>query len=283
VVISSDADRALRWVAALATLGAATFLVASSYDEDSGPVRALRADGYSILALYFTVVVIGAVAQTPLAVRRRARVGVGWLAVLGFVGYGVVLVCLTLGPALLSATGVIFAGGSAGGPLAGGHWLRRARQRRAAGRVANPLVGVAAVLYLPGIVLLALLGAMSLARTPVGAALVPRGGAGFLISAAIGTGAVVGLAVMVAVLVRLRGRAPADAARPVPAAGDRFRPHHLVGIVAYLVAGGLLGAQLGRFLPGGVVSVLAFGWLITAVPLLGFLVETARRWRSAAR
>jgi hypothetical protein len=39
---------------------------------------------------------------------------------------------------------------------------------------------------------------------------------------------------------------------------------------------------LGRFLPGGVVSVLAVGWLISAVPLLGFLVEKARRWRSAA-
>lgn len=85
----------LRWAAALVALAAAVFvLVRFTMWADYGRAGlnelrdALRDDGYAIIVLYVALVLIGAVLQTPVAVRRGTRLAAGWLTVAAFLGYG---------------------------------------------------------------------------------------------------------------------------------------------------------------------------------------------------
>lgn len=89
-----------RWLAGVIGFAAGIWLavelnhLAERAEPWAGWRRALHEDGYVILALYAGWLMAGAVLQTAPALMRRARVGSGWLAVLGLLSYGVLVAAL---------------------------------------------------------------------------------------------------------------------------------------------------------------------------------------------
>jgi hypothetical protein len=157
---TTTVDTRLRWLAAIIALVTATVLMVQingsaklGYDTGNPTLLhrlrdAVKSDGFILLGGYFTVLLTGAVLHTPIALRRRARIGAGWLTVAALVAYGIavaglaallapnapdheysgstrsgdpgslypaMLGCMLGGPALLVLCGAVFP------PSAGGH------------------------------------------------------------------------------------------------------------------------------------------------------------------
>jgi hypothetical protein len=276
-----------RWIAGVAALAVAIVVTAHcyrwtgpAYHDSGGSVpyldharKALRDDGYGIVVFCLTILVAGALLQAPLALRRRARVGRGLVAVLAFLGYfalvaglatliagtapqfqsgaghedpgaiyGALLVVLLGGPVLLVVGGGIFARSDTDFPLAARIW---------ATMLITGGIGGAA---------LADLGCYLALRSATVRTVLPPAGASFLHIGAIAGGGLLAIALGLA-LTALFNPEPRPEVVPIALA--------VAAVAGWFAVTGILGAQLGRILPGSVVPLVAVPWLIGSGPVLG--------------
>jgi len=300
------AGTALRWVAGLMTLVAAIAVTVWAnkwarlvYDAPSTAASfwhnakdGLREDGYGIVVFCLAAVVVGAVLHAPVALLRRAQVGKGLLAALGLVVYvlavaalatlvassapdfqpgsgrgdpgglyGAALVCLLGGPVLLTIGGGVFV-------------PRQTDFSLAARLLATGLIG-----GLTGVACLAVVGVAIALRTPAVRVWVPPSGGAFLVIGAIAAGGMAVLAIAAAASLWLDGGLPAKAMhdRGAGALG-------LAAVAAYFAVTALVGAQVGRLLPGWLVSLTALAWLFASGPAMGwFFARRAKMTSERAR
>lgn len=241
---------------------------------------ALRDDGYGITVFCLALLVIGALVQAPIAARRGARVRPGLAVLPGLLGYlllvawlatllagpatrqpegpgwldptamyGVVLVCLLGGPALVAVSGAIF------------------RPRDADTGLGGLLGGTALISGLLGGGSLLLCAAALATRSDALDGWLPDGGLPFLVLGAL----VVPVALVFAVSTALTGDTPCQRARnaliPLAAAG-------------YYLVTAPLGAQSARVVPEWVVLLLALVWVIGS-PITAALLFAPKRTEPA--
>lgn len=295
--------KGLRWLAGAigvaAGIGFAVELnrLAGRAEPWAGWRRAVDTKGYVILALYAGWVLAGAVLQTVPALLRRARVGKGWLVVLGLLGYGalvatlawliapaspqpdyephsraflagalygVFLSCVLFGYAALALSGLLFPSRCGTGPARAcgseGGMLPAATQETAGdGRPRRMgVLGATTLLsWLAGSIALALLLVWWALTTEAVARFLPPSGAAFLVVGA-AFGAGFGTLFVAAALTWLVGGRPTGEWLRAQGHGPVFTPL----VVACFPVVGVLGDQLGRVLPAWLVSVLAGACLV---------------------